>query len=158
MGIIVFLHHRRPVAITCVMPETLLAQLTPKATHIGQAEILAAMMLPLYCPDEIRDQAIIHFVDNQSAIAGLVKCYSTKEDSSSLLGLYAVLMTALQATSWIEFVESEANASDGISRDGIFDLLVTKLNCEVSEKVFPEIHNLHQAPLEALISVFSNTP
>jgi hypothetical protein len=78
MGIIVFLPNRQTIAITCFMPELPLAQLTPKATHVGQAAILAAMLLPLYCADDIRVQAVMHFVDNQSAIAGLVKCYSTK--------------------------------------------------------------------------------
>jgi hypothetical protein len=134
LGVIIsFPRCKAPVAFTCILPEAILAQFVAKKTHIGQAEIYAALLGYASAPSLYNQASIIHFVDNISALAGLISFTSPKEDSASILGVYAVLLAQCGARVWAEYVESAANISDGVSRDGLLDLMAKKLGCDVKE-------------------------
>ena len=60
---------------------------------------------------------VVWFVDNTAALSGCVKGGSKEPTLAKLVALFWVLCYRLDCRVWLEFVESDANWSDGISRD-----------------------------------------
>ena len=52
--------------------EDVIARFEPRATHIGQLELLAAIMVYTTVPSLVAGQFVLHFIDNTSALAGLI--------------------------------------------------------------------------------------
>lgn len=89
----------------------------PLATYIGQLEILAVLFAYITLPRAlVARKRIIHWVDNTSAVAGAIKGYSSKPDSSFMLALLHIIFAALAISPWFQYVASKANCSDGPSR------------------------------------------
>ena len=63
---------------------------------------------------------VVHFVDNTSAVYGLVKGYSPQPDSAAIIAAFHVSNVALRALVWFNYVASKANVADLPSR-GAFD-------------------------------------
>ena len=91
---------------------------------MGQLEILAGPAALLTWPDILRNNQVIHFIDNDSAAANLVRGYSPKVDSSALVGEYWLTAAQLGVDIYIDRVESKSNLADGPSR---FDLDIMHL-------------------------------
>ena len=53
--------------------------------YIGQLELLAAVAVYYSVPHLLRGEAVLHYVDNTSAVAALVKGCSQKPDSAHIL-------------------------------------------------------------------------
>ena len=66
--------------------------------------------------DLLEDTQMLHFVDNDSATASLVKGYSPKVDSCKIVGDYWLRLAKLKCFSYIDRVESKSNPADGPSR------------------------------------------
>lgn len=64
----------------------------------------------------------MHFIDNDSAAANLVKGYSPLHDSAAIVGDYWLLAAQYKMSIYIDRVASKANISDGPSRND-FSLL-----------------------------------
>ena len=72
------------------------------------------MMLAL--PDVCRRRLVLHFIDNVSALAALVKGYAGRADDAALVNCYHEAALDLAANIWLEFVPSLANISDWATR------------------------------------------
>jgi hypothetical protein len=141
----------RPIAVWSQMPPSLLKQLVPRLQQIGQAELAAALLLPLAFPDLLRNKFVIHFIDNQSAVAGILKGYSRACDSAVLAALYNGLMASAAAAVWVEYVESSANLADGPSRRGCSDDTHSLIDADLQYFAFPDIPGLLSTPTLALL-------
>jgi len=53
-----------------------------KSQYIGQLELLAAITPYTSLGEELRGRRVIHWIDNKSAIAALVKGYSAAPDAA----------------------------------------------------------------------------
>ncbi len=76
-------------------------------------------MLPLTLLREgphIRGRDVLWLVDNTAALSAVVKGASGHPVLEKLVGLYWILTYRFQVRVWIEYVDSESNWSDGISR------------------------------------------
>ena len=98
------------------VPVECINQWLPKASYMGQLELLAAPFGLSTWESRLRDRPILLWIDNDSAAANLVKGYSPKSDSSSIVGTFWLLAAALRASIYIDRVESKSNLSDGPSR------------------------------------------
>ena len=83
---------------------------------MGQLELLACPLALATWHDLLRSAAVLHFVDNDSAAAGLVRGFSPKRDSSAIIGDYWILAATHEIDIYIDRVESKSNISDGPSR------------------------------------------
>ena len=63
-----------------------------------------------------RDGRLLHFVDNQPALASLIGGKGADADVAAIACVYQLLLTALGVSAWLEFVESDSNLADGPSR------------------------------------------
>ena len=109
-----------------------------KQTYIGQLEALAAAAaydsLNLMDKSRLVDRLVLHWVDNTSAIAGLVKGYSPKSDTGRIINSLQVRLSVLMCSPWFAYVPSAQNIADAPSR-GDFELLnsmgSTPIECTV---------------------------
>jgi hypothetical protein len=65
---------------------------------------------------------VLHFIDNTSALASLVKGYSWASDSSQIVHSFWALVLAITVDMWFEHVRSAANIADWPSRGMVLDL------------------------------------
>ena len=98
------------------VPTSLVALWLPRATYMGQLEILAGPVALATWRHRLQDRRIIHFVDNDAASACLVRGYSPKSDSCSLVGEYWLTAAHHRVEPYIERVESKSNLADEPSR------------------------------------------
>ena len=101
---------------SCSPSKTLVASWLPKENYMGQLEILAGPAALTTWGASLRGQQVIHFVDNDSAAANLVRGYSPKVDSSALVGEYWLTAAKFGIDIYIDRVESKSNLADGPSR------------------------------------------
>ena len=86
-------------------------------TYIGQLEIFAVLFVYLTLPARITSRRpVLHYIDNTSSMAGAIKGYSPKSDSSWMLTLLHLIFALLEIAPWFAYVASKANCSDGPSR------------------------------------------
>ena len=68
------------------------------------------------------DQDVLHFVDNTSALYGMVKGYSRVPDSSAIIRAFQVANIALGANVWFNYVATKANVADLPSRGAMGEM------------------------------------
>jgi hypothetical protein len=109
---------------SCELPASYLDRFFEPGKHqyIGQLELLAAMAAYSTFPDVLRGRQVIHFVDNTSSVASLVKGYSRAPDSVELVHCFAAQRLPLDVDTWVQWVPSKANIADLPSR-GEFQML-----------------------------------
>eukprot|EP00966_Prymnesium_polylepis_P322396 7378651-Prymnesium_polylepis.1 len=76
---------------------------------IGQLELLAAAAVYTSLPWLFVDAEALHFVDNTSAVYGLVKGYSAQPDSAGVILAFHLCGLALRCGVWFNYVASKAN-------------------------------------------------
>ena len=116
-------------------PSAFIAQFQVRSQYIGQLELLAAVAAYHTFPRELADREVIHWIDNTSALASLIKGYSRAQDSASIVHAFHAFNLGLRATAWFEYVRSEANIADMPSR-GEFEYLHS-LGAKSSPLVLP---------------------
>ena len=68
------------------VPDSVVSRWLQRKSFMGQLELLAAPLAFNTWSNRLQNRSIIHFCDNDSASASLIKGYSPKVDSSSLVG------------------------------------------------------------------------
>ena len=117
VGAVLFLPNPETILYThWVVPEAVLHRWELRSTYIGQLELLAAPLALITWAKQLQRRQIIHFVDNESAAAGLVRGHSSKADSSALIGEYWLTASKQSMEIYVDRVESKSNISDGPSR------------------------------------------
>ena len=106
----------KPLWTAWVVPQLIVDTWIEKKTQIGQLELFAGPLALDTWADILEDTQLLHFVDNDSATASLVKGYSPKVDSCKIVGDYWLRLAKLKCFSYIDRVESKSNPADGPSR------------------------------------------
>ena len=116
---------------------------------IGQLELLAAAAVYVSFPSSAFEGAdVIHFIDNTSALYGLVKGHSSRPDSLSIIRAFHVINLAQQANVWFNYVATKANIGDLPSRDALEEMAAVLREFEHDfalgsarvDMTFPEMH------------------
>jgi hypothetical protein len=89
--------------------------------YIGQGELIVGPLCAALFADILKGRDIIWFIDNTSACSALIKGSSPVEDNSAMALIANLALFALAARPWYEYVDTKANPSDGLSRDGYRD-------------------------------------
>ena len=98
------------------VPESFMEGFSPRKQYIGQVELLGALVPYISVPHLLGGRRVIHWIDNTSAIAAMVKGYSARPDSARLVHAWHALNTDLRARVWFEYVPTDANIADAPSR------------------------------------------
>ena len=92
-----------------------------RATDIFPAEACCGVLVPHNLPQAFLGRDVTCFVDNEAAAAALIRGGFGAEDVDLLSQLAHLAFMPLQARVWFEWVDSEANPADGLSRLGLDD-------------------------------------
>ena len=135
------------VACSAITPTEILFSLAPRQTQIIPLELIAAVGLIYTFHDRLRGQDLIFFIDNQSVIGALTKGSSNSRDIQLLSTGFHAMCAQLGCRAWLEWVPSECNPADMLSRDHksedeILDLF-NKRSMSTSDMILPAWTNQH---------------
>ena len=96
----------------------LLDQIKKRDTYIGPFELTGAIIPFISLEGEwFAGMPVELYIDNTSALSGLIKGYSGKPDGARLINMFHFAFARLGAASlWIDYVASESNPADVPSR------------------------------------------
>ena len=126
-----------PIAGCAILPREKLTEDDDKYQLIGQGEMYMPMVALYNHPEIFKDADVLIFIDNISALIGCIKGTSRVADSSALAGLIHILLAAFGTRAHFEWVPSDSNPSDGVSRYGHNDPLAHALGCTLVEACLP---------------------
>eukprot|EP00435_Cladocopium_sp_Y103_P010075 s1670_g2.t1 len=98
-----------------------IAQWKPRAQQIFPGETIAALVIPHLCADVLRDSDVVWFIDNEASAAALVRVTSGEEDILLMVQHAHLQFHALRIRPRFEWIDSESNPADGLSRLGLLD-------------------------------------
>ena len=149
-----------PLAAWGRVPKHIAEQFRSRLSQICVGEALAAVSAPFTVPELMQDHDVIHFVDNQGALACLINGCSRADDVGAVASMYQLILAKLGCRCWAEYVESSANIADGPSRDGhewhLADECV-KIGARLIEARLPALEDLYGSSLSALFDMFPST-
>ena len=103
------------------LPDSLYAIWGPQKTYIAQLELFMILVGITNFAPSIRGSRGIWFVDNIAALMALVRGRSDSQSLDLLAKQIHAALFAIGADIYFEWIASEANWSDGISRTGLAD-------------------------------------
>jgi hypothetical protein len=110
-----------PHAAEVDTPQNLVDALSERKTQIIPLELMAAAGMLTTYGHMLRGEDVIFFIDNQSVCCALVKGCSRSWDIQLLSTCWQLLCLQLGCRVWIEWVPSESNPADILSRAGTTD-------------------------------------
>jgi len=121
MGWVLFEKGIVPAGSTADVPREVTASWNTRATQIFPAEAFAVYTAVWDLRHRLEGQDVLAFVDNEGAAAALIRGSSGVEDVGCIAQALHWLLLGLRCRLWIEWIDSESNPSDGLSRDGLLD-------------------------------------
>ena len=140
LGYICFPPDRRRLGGTCFIPPEIIAAWNPR--QINSRSSLARHWLAFWClwfhPQILSNRNILWFIDNKAAASSLIRGSSKEQDVHAIAQFYHLLHHHLQCRVWIEWVDSQSNTSDGLSRLGLLDPWARDQDWDLAECLFPD--------------------
>ena len=119
------------------MPQATLDSWCGRKQQIYPGEALAALVVPLLQPHFFQAADVLWFIDNEAAVASLVRANSQQPDVH-LICLFAHAWIFKHGTRiWYEWIDSSSNPSDGLSRAGLADAWTQQQGWILDEYPFP---------------------
>ena len=104
---------------TTVVPPGVLDAWKPRDQQIFPGEALCVLVVPALHPQLLSQEDAIWFVDNQAALSAAIRGGCREADVHAIAYAAATLRTRLSLRCWFEWVDSDSNPSDGLSRVGL---------------------------------------
>jgi hypothetical protein len=123
IGWVIFdpLENCQPRGFSTTVGWTILKHLITREQQILAVEAFAAAAAPWLSPQIFSGRESIWFIDNAAAVSTLIRGSSRPEDIDHLAAAVAFQNAALNHRPWFEWIDSDSNPSDGLSRLGITD-------------------------------------
>ena len=80
------------------------------------------MLATWFLESEVADRGVISFVDNESACSALIRGSATQSDVMLIAQMTQLQWMKSSTRTWVEWIDSDSNCSDGLSRDGLKDV------------------------------------
>lgn len=108
----------KPIAAaTLDVPESVVASWKQRDQQIFPSEAFAPLAATLHA--DLVDRDIIWFIDNEAACSTLIRGASSQEDVQVIAEASQLLWALRRLRVWIEWIDTDSNPSDGLSRDGL---------------------------------------
>jgi len=121
MGALLFLPNGECLGAYCQARPDFLGHLKPRKTQITPLELATPILAVHTWSHLLRNTKVLLFIDNQAAAAALATGTSTQQDIQCMVSLFYLSLEALGLDIWVEWIESDSNPSDLISRTGAFE-------------------------------------
>ena len=123
-----------------VLPSAVTEQWREQRTQIFPAEAIALPIALAWFCSLIQGRDVIAFCDNASAVSALIRMSSKSEDVQTIAELFTVLCLKAECRCWVDWVDSESNPADGLSRAGVHDRWTLAQGWELAEpKALPAL-------------------
>ena len=118
----IFFDRRRlfPALFSEVVTNDVLSTWIPRKTQIFMIELVATVLALETFRHYMQDSTVLLLVDAEAVEGALVKGYSSRSDTSLLVGQFWELAQVLNASIYIDRVPADANCSDGPFRDKVY--------------------------------------
>ena len=127
----------RWVHATAAVPPELTACFRARKQYIGLYEQVAAVAVYQTLGAELTGRRVVHFIDNQGAMAGLAKGYAREVDSARVVHAFHAWNAGARVSVWFEYVRSKANIADLPSRNEF--AVLREMGSELVEMQLPEV-------------------
>ena len=129
----------------------------PKAQQIGQLEAIVPLVAIFNEPD-LKGYDLWWGVDNTSAEAALIRGYSTKADTASIVASTHIVIASHDIRVFYFHVDSDSNPSDGLSRLGLEDPWTLEQShlhgWTLYRAQLPDFASLSKLPLRLIVDAF----
>ena len=151
MGWVLFEQGHQPVGYSCVVPPSEIATWVVREQQIYVGESLAILTALRAMPQRFAQRSVLWFLDNQASLSSLIRGTSTQDDVHELVQGVHLTLHQLSCRCWWEWVDTESNISDGLSRSGVLDPWTQSQNWDLVELPFPPsaARSEYLTPLEA---------
>ena len=102
------------------MPESIVHLYSGTKAFIYFLEAIAAIIAPLALAQILPDHYIA-FIDNEAVCTAFIKGSSTSRDVDHLASIAHLVSCRSGIRLWFEWIDSDSNISDGLSRLGVHD-------------------------------------
>ena len=137
LGWVLFPPGCQPVGGTCLVPPAVLQSWNVRQQQIFPGESLCGLLVPWLHPQSFCSADVVWFIDNESAVASLIKASSDQPDVHRIVQTSQAVLQALGARTWFEWIDTESNPSDGLSRDGLLDVWTQSQGWSLKDYSFP---------------------
>ena len=111
----------KPVGMTCEIKSDVLQAFCPRRQQIAPCEALLGITAPINLAQHLVDCDLIWFIDNTPTCSCLIKGSSSHSDLAAISTMTNLLLASLNCRTYFEYVQSEANCADGLSRGSLTD-------------------------------------
>ena len=122
----------------------------PRKQQIACCEAYACPVVPLNWPELLKGRDLIWWIDNQSVCSAMLRGSSSQSDLTQLMSIAHILLASLGTRFWIEWIDSDSNPSDGLSRKGTSDEWTLSQNWRHVTVQMPAWADLKSVPLSML--------
>ena len=108
-------------------------QLIERDTQILACEALAVPQAIIRDCETFKGTDVICFIDNEAACSSMVRGGSSQDDVAYIAGMTHFVMLEYDVRVWFEWIDSDSNPSDGLSRLGLADPWTVKQGWQLEE-------------------------
>jgi hypothetical protein len=128
----------KPLGMACTISDEFMQAFNPRQQQITPCEAALGIIATFNLCNELRHQDVIWFIDNQAACSALVKGSSSHGDLAALAAIAQLMLTKLGTRTYFEWVDTEANPADGLSRAGLADSWTKAQHWQLREARLPD--------------------
>ena len=129
---------------TMCLPHSVLETFSIRKTQIYACEAFAPLAALWNSPGKFRGRDVIAFVDNEAACAALVRGSASCPDVESICQTLHLTCAYLGCRWWVEWIDSDSNPSDGLSRAGLKDAWTVAQSWTLAEAAVPPWESCQQ--------------
>ena len=133
LGWVIFTPGEKPRGFSLELGKEFTSILFPRKTQILAAEAVAVLTALVLTPELLEGREMVWFVDNEAALSSLIRGASKAEDVGHIAASTQLAMMEHSCAAWFEWIDSDSNPSDGLSRDGIRDLWTVRQGWDLTE-------------------------
>ena len=122
------------------LPHSLVSTWTERKQQIFPAETAAVPIAFCLLQQAVFQRDVIAFVDNEAAVSALIRGSSRVVDAAQLAELLHAILLRLSCRVWVEWIDSNSNPADGLSRQGLLDAWTCRQGyslAQIAAETFP---------------------
>ena len=121
LGWVLFDNGKVPEGRSLDVPWDMVASWMPRKTQIFPAEAFAVYAAASEHIGQLAGRDLVVFIDNEAAAAAMIRGSSSTADVGAMAQAVHWLLMRHDCRVWFEWIDSDSNPSDGLSRAGILD-------------------------------------
>ena len=120
-----------------IVPDVVIQTWQFRRQQIFPGEALCGLVVQVCHAPSLQGKDCLWFVDNEAAASSLIRGSSSEADVHEIALSSSILSTSLGSRIWYEWIDSDSNLSDGLSRLGLQDPWTLSQGWELREFPVP---------------------